>query len=174
MSLTGVHCGNAAQSCCGDQIRSLLWALREVQWQDWSDRPSTWARAQGIWGTEEFVCTEILREIWQEFCGFSSDPQNKGPNMSGNFGSNFRRNFVAQKSNFVSTLFCRSGALTILTLVALNRAIRIVRFQGHTKDAIRMAILTRFFAILLCRLIYLLLAAEFLAISGPRLWELCD
>ena len=32
---------------------------------------------------------EILREIWREFCGIFSDPQNEGSEMSGKISKHF-------------------------------------------------------------------------------------
>ena len=52
-------------------------------------------------------CREILWEIWLEFCGIFSDPQNKGSTFSGKISEHFCGKFRNSKKYFVQTSFCR-------------------------------------------------------------------
>ena len=56
---------------------------------------------------------DILQEIWREFCGIFSDPQNKNSKISGKFRSIFReRKLVPRKRYFVPISFCRRATPT--------------------------------------------------------------
>ena len=55
---------------------------------------------------------EIWREIWWEFCGIFSDPQNKGSKIWGKISEHFSwENSCLEKKSFVPTSFCRSATL---------------------------------------------------------------
>ena len=55
------------------------------------------------------------REIWREFSGIFSDPQNRGSKKSGKTSEHFcARKFVPRKTYFVPTSFCRRATVTRL------------------------------------------------------------
>ena len=87
---------------------------------------------------------EILREIWRDFCGISSDPQNEGSQISGKFRNIFREKIRASKKHFVPTSLCRRATpieshrelLGPLSLCLLPLCLSTILLQQHASNLI--------------------------------------